>query len=136
HRDEGRALASFVQMRLAIMSSIEAKPPRFGAGERSLVQRAVARLLGDQHDVEDATQDAMLTAFQRRASFRGDHLFATWLDRIATATARLHLRAVRRRDARLELADTDSLARLAARGPSPEDQVIREQERVLGLVVA
>ncbi|HXF73442.1 MAG TPA: sigma-70 family RNA polymerase sigma factor [Actinomycetota bacterium] len=40
------------------------------------------RMLGREDDARDATQDALLTAFRKLPSFRGDAAFATWLYRI------------------------------------------------------
>jgi len=87
------------------------------------VHRATARLVADEHDAEDVTQDAMLTAFERRVYFRGADHFRRWLHRIAKATAVLHLRRSRRRTAHAELRDD-----LPAPAPTPEDHLIREQE--------
>ncbi len=40
------------------------------------------RMLGREEDARDATQDALLTAFRKLPSFRGDAAFGTWLHRI------------------------------------------------------
>lgn len=102
--------------------------PRFGSQERELVLRTAALLVRDEDDAEDVTQDAMLTAFERRARFRGIDHFRSWLNRIATTTAVLHLRRSRRESAHVERADTDVLAGVPAYAPTPEDQLIRDQE--------
>lgn len=41
------------------------------------------RMTGDRSDALDATQDAFITTYRQRASFRGDSSFGTWLYRIA-----------------------------------------------------
>jgi RNA polymerase sigma-70 factor (ECF subfamily) len=48
------------------------------------VYRVALRMLGNQADAQDATQDALVSAWQGLASFRGDSAFATWLYRIIT----------------------------------------------------
>ncbi|MCJ0907104.1 RNA polymerase sigma factor [Rhodococcus sp. ARC_M6] len=48
----------------------------------------------NQHDAEDALQDALTAAWQNLHRFRGDARFGTWLQRIAANAA---LAAIRRR---------------------------------------
>jgi RNA polymerase sigma-70 factor (ECF subfamily) len=79
---------------------IEGDPEAFG----ELFQRhkdrlwAVAiRTLGDPEEAADALQDAMISAFRRASSFRGDSAVTTWLHRIVVNAA---LDRMRRRSAR------------------------------------
>jgi RNA polymerase sigma-70 factor, ECF subfamily len=55
------------------------------------------RTLGDPEEAADALQDAMIAAFRRAASFRGDSAVTTWLHRIVVNAA---LDRMRRRAAR------------------------------------
>ena len=64
-------------------------------------QRKLARLLGrlvrDQAEVEDVTQEAFIKAYRALPSFRGDSAFYTWLYRIGINTAKNYLVANARR---------------------------------------
>ncbi len=55
------------------------------------------RTLSDPEDAADALQDAMISAFRRAGSFRGDSAVTTWLHRIVVNAC---LDKVRRRSAR------------------------------------
>lgn len=55
------------------------------------------RTLGDPEEAADALQDAMISAFRRAGSFRGDSAVTTWLHRIVVNAA---LDRIRRRAAR------------------------------------
>jgi RNA polymerase sigma-70 factor (ECF subfamily) len=71
--------------------------------------RAVAvRTLGDREEAADALQDAMVAAFQRAGSFRGDSAVTTWLHRIVVNAA---LDRIRRRAARPAAVGQDEEAR-------------------------
>jgi RNA polymerase sigma-70 factor (ECF subfamily) len=54
---------------------------------RSRVQRTCLRLTGNQHDADDAAQEAFVKAFVARGQFRGESSFATWFWRIAVNVA-------------------------------------------------
>jgi RNA polymerase sigma-70 factor (ECF subfamily) len=55
------------------------------------------RTLGDPEEAADALQDAMISAFRRAGSFRGDSAVTTWLHRIVINASldRLRRRAAR-----------------------------------------
>jgi RNA polymerase sigma factor (sigma-70 family) len=55
------------------------------------------RTLGDPEEAADALQDALISAFRRADTFRGDALFTTWMHRIVVNSC---LDRVRRRKAR------------------------------------
>jgi RNA polymerase sigma-70 factor, ECF subfamily len=65
------------------------------------------RTLGDPEEAADALQDAMIAAFRRAASFRGDSAVTTWLHRIVVNAA---LDRMRRRAARPTTAGQDDEA--------------------------
>lgn len=46
------------------------------------VYNLALRMTGSPEDARDATQDALLTAFRKLGSFRGDAAFTTWLHRV------------------------------------------------------
>ena len=80
---------------------------RAAAGDSSafetIVQRYQARVfrlacrLTSDTDAPDVLQDTFLQVYRHLSSFRGESQFATWLYRIATNAALMHLRATARR---------------------------------------
>ena len=62
---------------------------------RDRVYRIAVRMLGDENDAEDATQDAFVLAWRRLPEFRADSQFSTWLHRIVTNRCLDMLRARR-----------------------------------------
>jgi RNA polymerase sigma-70 factor (ECF subfamily) len=58
--------------------------------------RVALRMLGDESDAEDATQDAFVQAWRNLAGFRADAAFSTWMYRIVTNRCLNMLRARRR----------------------------------------
>lgn len=62
------------------------------------------KTLGDAEDAADALQDAMISAFRRADSFRGESAVTTWLHRIVVNAC---LDRIRRRSARPEVSGND-----------------------------
>ena len=62
------------------------------------------RTLSDPEDAADALQDAMISAFRRAGTFRGDSAVTTWLHRIVVNAC---LDRMRRRTARPEVSGGD-----------------------------
>ncbi len=58
--------------------------------------RVALRMLGDESDAEDATQDAFVQAWRNLGGFRSDAAFSTWMYRIVTNRCLNLLRARRR----------------------------------------
>jgi len=77
------------------------------------------RILANQHDAEDVTQQTFLSALEHLSTFRGDASFATWLTRIATHAA---LKVIRKRRG-LPTVSLD-----AATEPDDPDQTIPHPE--------
>jgi RNA polymerase sigma-70 factor (ECF subfamily) len=77
------------------------------------------RTLGDPEEAADALQDAMISAFRRAATFRGDSAVTTWLHRIVVNAA---LDRLRRKSARPTLTSGDEgvLHGLASGEPLPD----------------
>ncbi len=75
------------------------------------------RMVRDPDDAADVVQDALLKAFRRAGTFRGDAAVSTWLHRIVVTTALDSLRAAARGDiVAFEAVDPpDSHDRVAAR---------------------
>jgi RNA polymerase sigma-70 factor (ECF subfamily) len=83
------------------------------ARHRERLWAVAVRTLGDPEEAGDALQDAMISAFRRAASFRGDSAVTTWLHRIVVNAC---LDRLRRRAARPATsgADEELLDALAA----------------------
>jgi RNA polymerase sigma-70 factor (ECF subfamily) len=58
--------------------------------------RVALRMLGDESDAEDATQDAFVQAWRNLGGFRSDAAFSTWMYRIVTNRCLNMVRARRR----------------------------------------
>jgi RNA polymerase sigma-70 factor (ECF subfamily) len=87
---------------------------------RDRLWAVAVRTLGDPEEAADALQDAMIAAFQRADSFRGDSAVTTWLYRIVVNAA---LDRMRRRAARPTTAcrDEEALDALATGGQALAD---------------
>ena len=112
--------------------------PRLDAEARSYAKAIALRFVkNDTSAADDIAQDAMLLAHRHLASYRGDARFSTWLYRVTTTAALMHLRRQRRRS-REVLAPSDDgptwIDSLPARAPSSESVAsAREQcTRALG----
>src|SRR5262245_21125041 len=55
------------------------------------------RLLGNEHDAQDAVQEAFLSAFKAVVQFTGNAKLSTWLHRIVVNAALMKLRSRRRK---------------------------------------
>jgi len=71
---------------------------RIDAKARSYARAVALRFVKDEDAAEDVAQEAMLLAHRHLASFRGDSAFTTWLYRVTTTAALMHLRRLRRRN--------------------------------------
>jgi len=67
------------------------------------LERLALRMLAHRQDAEDATQEAVLYAWRRLETFRGDARFGTWLHRILVSRS---IDAMRRRRASAELPES------------------------------
>lgn len=86
---------------------VDGDPDAFGElflRHRDRLWAVAIRTLSDPEDAADALQDAMISAFRRAASFRGDSAVTTWLYRIVVNAC---LDRMRRRTARREVAGGD-----------------------------
>lgn len=86
---------------------VDGDPDAFGelfARHRDRLWAVAVRTLRDPEDAADALQDAMISAFRRAGSFRGESAVTTWLHRIVVNAC---LDRMRRRAARPEVAEGD-----------------------------
>jgi RNA polymerase sigma-70 factor (ECF subfamily) len=81
------------------------------------VRAVVFRLLDDDRDVEEATQDAFVQAWRNLDRFRGEASVFTWLYRIAVNEALARLRRKR-----VPTSDLDELAETGHAAAAPADQ--------------
>ncbi|MEZ4402963.1 MAG: sigma-70 family RNA polymerase sigma factor [Kofleriaceae bacterium] len=98
--------------------------PRLDAEARSYALAIALRFVKDDVTAaDDIAQDAMLLAHRHLASYRGDARFSTWLYRVTTTAALMHLRRKRRRAGELLAPAGDDgrwVEALEARDASPE----------------
>lgn len=67
------------------------------------------RITGNQHDAEDAMQDALVAAWRAIGNFRGDAQLSTWLYRIGSNAA---LARIRKRTDADDIAEHDPMSHL------------------------
>lgn len=107
---------------------IDGDPDAFGqlfTRHRDRLWAVAIRTLADPEDAADALQEAMISAFRRAASFRGESAVTTWLHRIVVNAC---LDRIRRRAARPEVSGgderlLDALAADAAPDPSGGSEI-------------
>jgi RNA polymerase sigma-70 factor, ECF subfamily len=86
---------------------VDGNPDAFGElfmRHKDRLWAVAMRTLSDPEDAADALQDAMISAFRRADSFRGDSAVTTWLHRIVVNAC---LDKMRRRSARPEVSSGD-----------------------------
>jgi RNA polymerase sigma-70 factor (ECF subfamily) len=92
------------------------------------------RLLGSEHDAQDAVQDAFLSAFRAIGQFAGTAKLSTWLHRVVVNAALMKLRSRRRKP---EESIDDLLPRFDEQGEwaswvnhwdAPSDVLLQRQE--------
>ena len=64
--------------------------------DRNFMFAVIRRIVRCDYAADDATQDALVSAYRHYASFRGESALRTWLYRIAVTTALGYLRKQRR----------------------------------------
>jgi RNA polymerase sigma-70 factor (ECF subfamily) len=69
-----------------------------------LVYNVARRVLGNEADAEDVTQEVLLRVLHKLDSFRGEGRLASWLHRVTVNAALLHRRkAIRRREREMDV---------------------------------
>jgi RNA polymerase sigma-70 factor (ECF subfamily) len=123
-----------------IEAHLAGDPDAFGElfrRHRDRLWAVALRTTGNPEDAADALQDALISAFRRADSYRGDAAVTTWLHRIVVNAA---LDRLRRRKVRAADPLPDDLDEAAARGavvtgpdtgsdPGPEAHVVAAERR-------
>ena len=102
--------------RALLADHVSGDPDAFGmlfARHRDRLWAVALRTMGDREDAADALQDAMVSAFRRAESYRGDAAVTTWLHRVVVNAC---LDRLRRRRVRAAEALPDDLEEYAGRG--------------------
>lgn len=127
--------------RTLLQAHVDGDPDAFATLVRRHRDRlwAVAlRTTGDPDDAADALQDALVSAYRRAGSYRGDAAVTTWLHRVVVNACLDRLRAERVRRAEPLPDDLDSARPTGPAGPAaagraaeldPEEQVARTEQR-------
>lgn len=128
--------------RALLAAHVEGDPDAFGTlftRHRDRLWAVALRTMGDPEEAADALQDAMVSAFRRADSYRGDAAVTTWLHRVVVNSC---LDRLRRRKVRAADALPDDLEEYAGRGAlststatgsgdqaDPADLVVGEERR-------
>lgn len=104
------------------------------ARHRDRLWAVALRTMGNREDAADALQDAMISAFRRAGSYRGDAQVTTWLHRVVVNACLDRLRALKVRHAD---ALPDDLEEQAGRGSTltiseveePDEAVLSTERR-------
>jgi RNA polymerase sigma-70 factor, ECF subfamily len=102
--------------RSLLLAHVEGDPDAFGIlfrRHRDRLWAVALRTLGDPEEAADALQDAMVSAFRRAGSYRGDAAVTTWLHRVVVNAC---LDRLRRRKVRAADSLPDDLDEYAGRG--------------------
>ncbi|MDQ4125414.1 MAG: RNA polymerase sigma factor, partial [Actinomycetota bacterium] len=91
------------------------------------IRRVCARMLKNPQDVEEATQETFLKAYQALGRFNGQYQLGAWLSRIASNVCLDHIRARSRTAHQVALSDEHETAG-TERGP--EDIVVGDHPRI------
>lgn len=95
------------------------------------------RMMQNQEDAADLTQEIFLKLFQNLDKFRGNSQFSTWVYRVATNTCLDALKKAKRQtayslDKEIETEEGTLLGELPDKGPSPQE--LAEKKAILEAV--
>ena len=121
---------------------VEGDPDAFGelfGRHRDRLWAVALRTMGNPEDAADGLQEAMIAAFRRAGSFRGDAAVTTWLHRVVVNSCLDRLRAMKVRRAEAlpddleERADRGSLLSATAVELDPAELTVADERRRLVL---
>jgi RNA polymerase sigma-70 factor (ECF subfamily) len=110
--------------RALLAAHVAGDPDAFGTlfhRHRDRLWAVALRTTGDREEAADALQDALIAAFRRADTFRGDAAVTTWLHRIVVNAC---LDRLRRRKVRLADPLPDDLAERSPRAGDPVGAVV------------
>jgi len=115
--------------RALLLAHVDGDADAFGvlfARHRNRLWAVALRTTGDPEEAADALQDALVAAFRRAGSFRGDAAVSTWLHRIVVNACldRLRRRRVRLADPLPEDLDAQPTSRSGPGSPVPSTAVV------------
>jgi RNA polymerase sigma-70 factor, ECF subfamily len=124
--------------RALLRAHVAGDPDAFGvlfARHRDRLWSVALRTSGDPEEAADALQDALVSAFRRAGSFRGDSAVSTWLHRIVVNACldRHRRRKVRRLEPLPEDLDDRTDAAVTGDQVDPADVALRHEQRVVVL---
>ncbi|MFC1730908.1 sigma-70 family RNA polymerase sigma factor [candidate division KSB1 bacterium] len=105
---------------------------------RNIVYGLCLKILGNEADAEEITNDVFVTAYKKLHTFRGDSAFSTWLYRIASNHSKNRGKFMKRNCRDLDFYDPEVLEKLAEKNEffnaeTPEATLIHQRayERML-----
>ncbi len=121
----------------ALLSAhVHGDPEAFGvlfARHRDRLWAVALRTMGNPEDAADGLQDAMVAAYRRAGSFRGEAQVTTWLHRVVVNACLDRLRAAKVRHAEAlpdDLEERGDRGSLATSGPvDPGDEAVAAERR-------
>jgi RNA polymerase sigma-70 factor (ECF subfamily) len=97
-----------------------------------LVFNVARRVLGNEADAEDVTQEVLIRVLHKLDSFRGEGRLASWLHRVTVNAALLHRRqSLRRRERETDLPLAARIREAPGATASPERQLLDNELREL-----
>ena len=90
-----------------------------------LVYNVAHRVLGNEADAEDVTQEVLLRVLHKLDSFRGEGRLASWLHRITVNAALVHRRkSIRRREREMDVPFAAHSRENSTANPSPDQRLL------------
>jgi RNA polymerase sigma-70 factor, ECF subfamily len=97
-----------------------------------LVYNVAHRVLGNEADAEDVTQEVLLRVLHKLDSFRGEGRLESWLHRVTVNAALLHRRkSIRRRELEMDVPLATQARENSAAHASPAQQLLDSERREL-----
>src|SRR5881398_354363 len=99
------------------------------------VYNLARRMLGNDADAEDVTQDVLLQVLRKLDTFRGESAFPTWLHRVTVNAALAHRRKKANRHEQPSAEPVDQMGDGHTHGPlrpwsaRPEDAILDEERQ-------
>lgn len=112
-----------------VMNDMDGRNVTFTADDRDFVYAVVRRIIRDEDDAHDATQEALLAAYRHRATYCGRARYRTWLYRVAVTSALTQLRRGRYRRVTRSLDPAGVDRELVATDETPERALLTAEDR-------